>query len=127
MDDLCGRFGQRVALEFRMNAAFFHRGDSPRARRAGMRLPDQGRLLELAQGPSEYGNIAISLCQRHGHISGASLLVEEEKPEFSAVVDEANSARPRVVRSSPVITSLPRVDSVDRLPPAVVSAKHSWS
>ena len=48
IDDLRARFGRRVALEFRMDAAFFQRGILQPARRPGLWLRDQGRLLELA-------------------------------------------------------------------------------
>jgi hypothetical protein len=48
IDDLRGRFGRRVALEFRMDARLLPARDSAAAGRAGLRLRDQGRVLELA-------------------------------------------------------------------------------
>ena len=48
IDDLRARFGRRVALEFRMDAAFFQRGILQLLAAPGLWLRDQGRLLELA-------------------------------------------------------------------------------
>ena len=71
IDGLRGRFGRRLPLEFRMDAAFFQR-DVLRLL-AGARLPlrDQGRLLELAAAQATRGR-ARALAARRSRASPAS-------------------------------------------------------
>ena len=57
IDDLRRQLGRRVALEFRMDAAFFQRGILAPARRPGLRLRDQGRVLELAAAQGDRGRV----------------------------------------------------------------------
>ena len=57
IDDLRRQLGRRVALEFRMDAAFFQRGILASARRPGLRLCDQGRVLELAAAQGDRGRV----------------------------------------------------------------------